>query len=83
MEDADHVVDMLPVDGQAGVLGTLDRLENGPGIVVDIDAGDLGAGHHDVLHRGVLQVQNADDHVLMVARDRRVLVQHGLEFGDR
>ena len=46
-------------------------LDHAVPIVVDVDADDLVARHHDVLHGGILEIQYADQHLLVAVRNHR------------
>ena len=69
------------IQGQARVLALAQLLEYPVPVIIDVDADDLVARHHDVLHRGIFQIQDADQHLLMASRNHRAgLGNHGAQF---
>ena len=82
MHDALHVqhahdaVDVALVHRQARVLALAQLIDDLVPVILHIDADDFGARHHDVLHRGLLQIENADQHLLMA------MGNHGARLGD-
>ena len=81
VQHADDAVDFSLVHRQAGVLALAQLLDDPIPIVVEVDADDLVARHHDVFHRGIFQIQDADQHLLMAMRNHRAgLGDHGAQF---
>ncbi len=60
---------------QSGVLALPQLREDLVPGVLDVDADDLDARNHDVLDGGVLEIENAHQHLLVTLRD------HGSGFG--
>ncbi len=90
MQDADDLVDIVLVDGHACMLGRTDLVDDFGDIIIDVDAGDLRPGHHDVIYGDFLEVQYAEHHVLRMSgdlrafiNDRTQLVRAQMIFGDR
>ncbi len=69
VDEAHHVVDAAAVHQRLGV-GHLQQIlyQLVPGLV-QVDPVDLLAGDHDVLHRGLFQIQDAEQHLLVLVRD--------------
>ncbi len=74
VEDAHGIVDVAPVDGQTRVLAAAYQPQDLVDGVVQVDADDFVARHHDVVHGDLFQIENAQQHVLVPAR------QHGAGF---
>ena len=50
-------------------------------LVVEINADDLVMRHHDVVNRNFLEVENADQHLLVATGDARARFVHdGAQF---
>ena len=81
MQKAHHVVDVVAIEQDLGV-GTVGQLaQYGFPVVVDVDGVDLAARHHDVLHRHLVQIQNAEQHLLMALGDEAAgLVDDGAQL---
>ena len=58
MQHADDVVDIALVNRQAGVLAAADLFEDAFQAVVQVDADDFVARHHDVIDRDIFQVED-------------------------
>ena len=76
VQHADDAIDFPLINRQARVLALTQLLDGPVPIIVDIDADDLVARHHDVLHGGVFQIQNADQHLLVPMRNHRAGFRH-------
>src|SRR5690554_1310264 len=70
MQHADDVVDVTLVDWQAGVLAGTDLFENAFQAVVQVDADDFVARHHDVIDRDIFQVEDRQQHGLVAMRNQ-------------
>ena len=84
MQDADDVVDVVLVDGQAGVLAVADDYLDLGNVVREIDADDLVVRHHDVVDGHFLQVEDAEQHLLVAAGNTAAgLVHDGAQLFSR
>ena len=66
MHDPFALVDVVAVDRQAGVAGGAQLLDDDLEFVVEVDAFDFVARDHQVVDRDLLQVQQAEQHVMPV-----------------
>ena len=80
VQHAEHVVDVVLVDGQARVLAVGEHSKYFVHVVVDVQADDLVARHHDVVDGDVFQVEHPQQHVLVLAGNARALVDHGAQL---
>ncbi len=81
VQDADDAVDFPSIHRQPGVLALAQLFDDPVPVVVDIDADDLVARHHDVFDGGVFQIQDADQHLLVAMRNHGAGLRHdGAQF---
>lgn len=66
VHDPFDLVDVVAVDRQAGVAGGAQLLDDDLEFVVEVDAFDFVARDHQVVDRDLLQVQQAEQHVMPV-----------------
>ena len=71
MQDPLDLVDVAAVQGDARVLGMHDLLEYLGRWIIEVDRVDLLARDHDVVHRDLLEIQDAHEHLPVAARDQR------------
>ena len=69
VKDSDDLVDAVFVHGQTRVLACRDNVLDDVDIVIQIDTDDLVVRHHDVVHRDLFKVENADEHLPIASRD--------------
>ena len=76
MKDPFDFVDVSVVQGDAGVLGVHDLLEDLEGGIIEIDGVDLLARDHDVVDGDRLQIQDAHEHLPVAMGDQRPGLGH-------
>ena len=76
VQKADDAVDFALIHRQARVLTLPQLLQDPVPIIIDVDADDFVSRHHDVLDGGILQIQNADEHLLVAPRNHRAGLGH-------
>ena len=64
VQHADHMVDAVPVDGQARVAAVANCAEDRCPVVIEIDAVDLVVRDHDVINTHILQLENTLEHAM-------------------
>ena len=62
VQHADNIVDVVAPHRQAGVRAGLQGAQDGVVVLVEIDAEDLVARHHHVVHRHFLEVEDIQQH---------------------
>ena len=84
VDDADNLIQVVPVQGKAG-MGTLaDVIQDLGQVIVDIDPDDFVTRHHDVLHRDLFQVEDAVQHFQVPGREHLAgFRQRGLQLFPR
>ncbi len=75
VQKADDAINFALIYGQSGVLALAQLLHDPVPIVIDVDADDFIPRDHDVFDRGILEIQNADQHLLVAPRN------HGAGLG--
>ena len=81
VQQAQHVVGVAAVDGQPGVLAGAQGGHDLIHVVVDVHAHHLVARDHDVFHGDAFQIQDIEQHLLVLFRDQAAgLVDHGAQF---
>ena len=81
MQNAQHLIDIVAIDGQASVLTRRNRPPDRLIIVVEIDAYDFIVRHHDVIDRHFLEIQDAEQHRAIAAGYARTgLEDDGAQF---
>ena len=70
------IVELAVIDRQARVRRLAQLVEQVLPAVLDVDAGDLLARHHDVVHGELTQIEDRQQHLAMTRRD------HGARLGD-
>ena len=76
MQDAHHLVDRVAVHRQARVLALGDDAFDFLFVIFEVDADDLVVRDHHVVHRDLLEVENADEHLAVARRDARPGLVH-------
>jgi len=83
MQQADHVVDRLAVDGQARVAAAADGGDDPVPVIREVDADHLALGDHDVLDGDLAQFQHAHHDLVALARQERTgFREHRAQFLD-
>ena len=80
MQNAQNMVEAVFVNRQQGVLACCDGGHNCGQFIVDVDRGDFRSGHHDVVDRNGLQIQNPRQHTLALTDGCGTFGYDGLEF---
>ena len=81
VHESDHVIDAAAIHQDTRIGHLLQLFEDHVERVVQIDAIDLAAWHHDVVDRDLFQVEDVQQHLLMALRDHRAgLVDHGSQL---
>ena len=75
VEDAAHVVGVLPHHGHARVARAHEQAQRGGHGLGGVDGDHVGTGHHDLAHQGLPQLDHAAQHLA-------VLVLNGLRLPD-
>ena len=75
-----HVVDAASVYRHPGMAAGAELLDDGVDIVFQVDAEDIGLRHHDVVHRGVLKIQDRQQHAPALEGEVGPFVKHGAEL---
>ncbi len=76
-----HVVDVVAIEQDLGVGAVGQLTQYGLPVIVDVDGVDLAARHHDVFHRHLVQIQDAEQHLLMALGDQTArLVDDGAQL---
>ena len=77
MEDPFHVVDVASVEREAGVEAVRQALDDVLDGILEVYAVYLVAGHHDVVDLYLLEIQDADQHLLVAPRNEgRGFIDH-------
>ncbi len=81
VEKAHNVVDAVAIEQDLGV-GAVGQLAlDALPVVIDIDGVDIAAGHHDVLDQHLVEIQDAQQHLLMALGDQAArLVDYGAQL---
>ena len=66
MQEADDVIDVVAIEQDLGVGAVGQLAQYDLPVVIDVDGGDLAARDHDVLHRHLVEIQDAYQHLLVV-----------------
>ena len=83
VQHAADVVDVVAIDGQPCVTTVLDEMQSRLMAVVEIDADDFVVGHHHVVDGHVLQLQDAQEHLVTTAGQQRAgFTDQGAQFVD-
>ena len=79
---ADQVVDISGVNRDAGVGKIGDQLQGFVPVVLEVDADDFAARHHDVVDGDLFQVEYAEQHIAVRIRNEAAgLVDRNAQFG--
>ncbi len=76
VQDADQLVQLPVVNGQAGVRGEPQLIENVVPVLADVDAGNLLSGNHDVVHRDLPEIENRKQHLPVTRGNQRTGFGH-------
>ena len=71
VQNAFQRVEVAPIQRQSGVAGHEDLVADLVEIVIKINTDDFGPRHHDVLNRGLFEVEDPKQHLLVTPRDHR------------
>ena len=71
VKDPFDIVDVAPVEGEARVEAVRQALDDVLDGVLEVYAVYLVAGHHDVVDPFLLEIQDADQHLLVASRNER------------
>jgi hypothetical protein len=66
VQEADDVIDVVAIEQDLGVGAVGQLAQYDLPVVIDVDGGDLAARDHDVLHRHLVEIQDAYQHLLVV-----------------
>ena len=81
VEQANHVVRVTVENRQAGVLAGAQGGEDLVHVILEINTHHLVAGHHDVFHGHRFQVEDIEQHLLVIFRDQAAgLIDHGTQL---
>ena len=69
VQDADQRLELAVVHRDARVPALADLFDDVVPVVLEVDAVDLAARHHDVVDRDLFQVEDAHQHALVAVRD--------------
>ena len=69
VQDAFQRVEVAPIQGQPGVAGHENLVADLVEIVIEVDPDDFGSRHHDVLNRGLLEIEDPKQHLLVPPGD--------------
>ena len=69
VEDAAHVVGVLPDDGHARVAGADEQAHGGGGGLVGVDGDHVGAWDHDLAHEGLAELDDRAHHLAVLVLD--------------
>ena len=81
MQKADNVVDIVAIEQDFGVCAVGQLALDALPVIVDVDGVDIAAWHHDVLDQHLVEIQNAQQHLLMTLGDQVTrLVDYGAQL---
>ena len=69
VEDAADIIGVLPHDGHARITGAHEQAHGGGGGFVGVDGDHVGAGHHDLAHEGLAELDDAAHHLAVLVLD--------------
>jgi len=80
VQQTHDVVDAFTVDRHAGVHGLRQLVDDIAPFIVQVDTDDVSSRHHDVIDRGLFQVEDVDQHALVIVRNVPALGEKGPQF---